>query len=424
MTFLPGVLLLLAAQSATVSSVPGDSLLAALVHEALANRPELAQARAASDADLAHAKLAGALPDPVVSLGLQNDGLQRLEVGRMETSWWSLGAAQTLPFPGKRSARARAQRLSARQSQADLERAKLSVRADVERAYVELLLVRDRLRILDRLEALWGHAEGLARTRYETGQGVQSDLLRAQLERGRLKQSRWALVAAEQGRVAALDRAAGRADGAPIATTAALPQLADPAPLDSAAAIADAEARSPELARARLERERTLVGASLARRELLPDVTLSGGVMPRGGAFETMWQAGVSMPLPLWSVARQSSVAGEARLRSDAAQGGEEAVRRLLRQRTLERRALLTARLESNRLYRSGLLVQSEANVSSVLAQYQVGRVPFANVLEALEGWLDDLQGYEESLAAAQRLDIAQRELSLESPDEMGGNAR
>jgi hypothetical protein len=48
------------------------------------------------------------------------------------------------------------------------------------------------------------------------------------------------------------------------------------------------------------------------------------------------------------------------------------------------------------------------------MAQYQVGRVPFASVLEALGGHFADLVGYYESIAAAQRLDIAQRELSLD----------
>jgi outer membrane protein TolC len=418
------VFLMLLAMPALAAPPPAvrDSVLEALVRDALAHRPELVQAQAAADAERERAKLAGALPDPVISLGLQNDGLERLEVGRMETSWWSLGAAQTLPFPGKRAARTLTLRLGAQLADTELDRARLMVRADVERAYVALLLARDQLRILDRLEVLWGQAEGLARARYESGQGAQSDILRAQLERGRLKQMRWALVATERGRVAALDRAAGRSGEPPVVTTATLPELTDPEPADSATALADAEARSPELARARLAREQSGANLALARREILPDFTVSGGVMPRGGAYEAMWQAGVSFPLPLWSAANRAHVTGEAELRGHADEGAEAAVRALLRQRIEERRALLAAQLEANRLYRSGLLVQSEATVTSVLAQYQVGSVPFATVLEALSGYYADLQGYGDSIARTHRLDIAQRELSLEAPEEMGGS--
>ena len=191
------------------SELPRDSVLVELVREALGSRPELAQATAAVRAEYARVPQAGALPDPVVSLGLQNDGFNSLQIGEMESSWWSIGATQTFPWYGKRGLRRRATTLGARQVEADLERARLTVRAEVERAYLDVLLVRDQLRILGKLEALWAQAEGLARARYETGDGAQSDILRAQLERGRLKQQRWTLVAEERRRVAVLNRTVG-----------------------------------------------------------------------------------------------------------------------------------------------------------------------------------------------------------------------
>ena len=53
--------------------------------------------------------------------------------------------------------------------------------------------------------------------------------------------------------------------------------------------------------------------------------------------------------------------------------------------------------------------------------QCQVGRGPFASGREALRGYLSDLVGYYESVAATQRSDVAQRELSL---DPVAGPAR
>lgn len=402
------------------SAMPGaaglgrDSVLAGLLREALGSRPELAQAQATLKADQARVPQARALPDPVVSLGIQNDGFKGLQIGQMETSYWSIAAAQTFPWYGKRGLRARAQSLEAKQSEADLERARLAVQAEVERGYLDLLLVRDQIRILGTLEVLWIQAEGLSRSRYETGQGAQSDVLRAQLERSRLQQQRWALVAEERRRLAVLNRSVGRPFDDPIPTAVSLGDLADPSLPDSSGAEADIEARSPELRRARLASEQSGALLSLARKDYFPDLTLAGGVMPRGGAFEPMWQAGVSLPIPLWAAGKQSQAVREYRLRGQAAQDNAETVRRFVRQRLEERRAMLTALLETNRLYRSGVLIQSEATVSSAMAQYKVGRVPFASVLEALSGYLGDLVGFYESVAATQRIDIAQRELSLD----------
>ena len=177
---------------------------------------------------------------------------------------------------------------------------------------------------------------------------------------------------------------------------------------------AEAMAGSPELRKARLGVEQAGALLSLARRDVLPDLTVTGGVMPRGGEFETMWQAGLSLPIPLWASGKQSRAVRETRLRGEAAQGGAEAIARLLRQRLEERRAVLAALLQINHLYRSGLLIQSEATVSSAMAQYQVGRLPFVSVLETLSGYLTDQVGYLESVAATQRVDIASRELSLD----------
>lgn len=413
------------------SAAPGgadfgrDSVLAGLLREALGNRPELVQAQATVKADRARVPQARALPDPVLSLGIQNDGFKRLQIGSMETSYWSVVAAQTLPWHGKRELRSRAQSLGAKQSESDLERARLSVQGEVERAYLDLLLVRDQTRILGKLEILWIQAEGLSRSRYETSEGAQSDVLRSQLERSRLQQQRWALVAEERRRLAVLNRSVGRPFDRPILTEVSLGDIADPALPDSSSAEAETQARSPELHKARLAAEQSGALVSLAKKDYFPDLTVSGGVMPRGGAFEPMWQAGVSVPLPLWAASKQSQAVSEYRLRGQAAESGVETTRRLVRQRLEERRAMLTALIETNRLYRSGVLIQSDATVSSSLAQYKVGRVPFAAVLEALTGYLADLVSFYESVAAAQRIDIAQRELSLEpvAGSALGGGA-
>ena len=403
------------------SSVPAgtvltdDPLLVGLVEEALAKRPELAQARAAIQADLERVPQASALPDPVLTTGIQNDGFSSIQIGEMETSWLIFMGSQTFPWSGKRDLRGEVSTLGVRQAEADLQRAQLFVQAEVERAYVDLLLARDQLGLLGKLEALWAQAEGIARIRYETGDGAQSDVLRAQLERSRLEQRRWALDAEERRRVAILNRLRAHPLEDAIATSRSLVDVPDPVLPDSTAAVTDAEARSPELQQSRLAIEQSGKLVDLAEKDYYPDLTVSAGVMPRWGDFETMWQAGLSLSIPIWGGSKQSHAIEENRIRGTAAQYGAESVRQLLHQRVMERRTLLAALIKTNRMYRSGLLVQSEATVTSTTAQYQVGRVTFASVLEAITGYVADLEAFYESIAAIQRVEIAQREVSLEA---------
>ncbi|HSN92594.1 MAG TPA: TolC family protein [Anaeromyxobacteraceae bacterium] len=392
---------------------PADPLLARLVEESLAARPELRQAEAAERAERERVPQAGALPDPVLSLGIQNDGFERIQIGEMESSYYQVMLSQGLPWPGKRGLRTDVARLAAGQAEAAVARARLSTEADVRRAYLDLLVARDRLSLLARLEALWQKSAGVARARYEAGEGAQSDVLRAQLELNRLRQRRWSLEAEARVGVQTLNRLRARPLDEPIPTTASVRSQGLPPVPDAEAALADALARSPELALARLGASRAEKQVALARRERFPDLSVNAGVMPRGD-LEPMWQAGVSIGLPIWSGRKQSRAVAESEARAAGDQLAADAVEQILRLRVAERRLALQALAETVRLYREGLLVQSQATADSTLAQYRVGKVTFASVLDANAGLVGDEEGYLLALADAQRIAIASAEVTLE----------
>ena len=290
----------------------------------------------------------------------------------------------------------------------------------MERAYVDLLLVRGQVALQERLEALWKEAEAMARTRYEVGSGTQADLLRAQLERTRLAQQRIALDSNERTRLQTLNRLRVHPLDEPIATPRTLAERGDPPALTPEQAVADAEQRSPDLAAAHLAVVAAERRVDVARRDRYPDLSITAGVMPRG-SLDPMWLASVGITLPIFSGSKQSRAVAESSSRRESEAHGEEATRQVLRLRAHERQTLLAAAQRTNQLYRDALLVQSRATVDSTLSQYRVGKVTFASVLEVLRGLVADEGGYLESLAQAQRLAIAQREVSLDAPATTGG---
>jgi outer membrane protein, heavy metal efflux system len=405
---------------AAAPPVRTDALVESFVSDALQRRPEIAAGLSLVDAEQQRIPQASALPDPVLSLGLQNDSFTRYSVGTMETSWYSIMATQAFPWPSKLSARSAVARVSPRIADAALQRVRLSVEAEVRRAYVELLLVRDQLELLGRIEELWKKSEALARTRYSVGEGPQSDVLRAQLELTRLQQQRLSLDASERARLAALNRARGHALDDAVATPRGLEDLGVPLLADAQSALSDAEDRSPELRAARLSSEQAGARTQLARSERLPDFSAGLGVMPRG-ALEPMWQDTVGISLPVYAAVKQNRAVAEAASRSEAAAREAQALLDVLRLRTVQRHTLLEAALKTAALYRDVLLIQSEATVTSTLAQYGTGKVPFAAVLEALGGYLADRSASLEALAQAHRVSIAQLELSLEDPSRPAG---
>ncbi len=399
-----------------------DAVLQKLLDDAAAANPEVAQARAAVEAESARIPQAGALPDPSLSLGIQNDGFRRINIGTMDTSFFSIQLTQPLYWPGKRGLREAVATLEKRRSEARLGRAVLDLEGRVRRAYLGLLLVRAQIDLLAEQEQLWLQAEQTARARYESGQVPQSDLLRAQLERARLQQRRWALDAELSTRLAEPNRLRVRPLDEPVQTSARLADTPDPADLAEAAAQQDALERSPEILLSTLGVEQAGRRLDLARKEKLPDFAVSAAIMPRGG-LEPMWQVGFSIGLPIFAGSKQNRAVDESAHRQIGEAQGAEALRQILRLRTHERLTTLLALNRTNQQYRSQILVLSAAAARSTLSQYEVGRVPFASALEALSGYISDRTSYLGSIADAQLIAIAQKEVSLDPVPSLGGGS-
>ncbi len=388
-----------------------DPLLPALIQEALHQNPELARAQALVEAERERIPQARALADPSLSLGIQNDGFKKLQIGMMESSYYQVMLTQPLYWPGKRGLRGDIATLEVEASRSVSDRTRLGLIADVKRAYYGLLLVRAQKGLLEQQTLLWRQASEITKVRYEVGQGSQADLLRAQLEQIRLRQSELALQSEERVMVATLNRLRGMPSDAAIPTSGDLAGL-HPENLPAVAWTLRAEKESPELQAARIGIRQAERSLDLAKRDRLPDFAISAGILPRGG-LDPMWQVGFSVSLPVWSRQKQQRAVSEQEIRRRASGSEAESVRNLLTQRIQERNAQLEAALETMRLYREGLLVQSEASFQASLAQYEAGRAPFLSVLEALNGWIADRGGYLQAIAQAQAIQIAQEEFNL-----------
>lgn len=400
-----------------------DAALSKLLDDATTASPEVAQAQAGVEAERARIPQAGALPDPSLTLGIQNDGFKRIEIGTAGTSYFNIMVTQPLYWPGKRGLREQVATLGSRRAEALLARVALDLEGRVRRAYLGWLLAQGQVELLAEQEMLWTQAEQTARSRYESGQAPQSDLLRAQLERARLQQRRWALDAEVAVRLADLNRLRARPLDERVPAAARLAETADPALLSESDAVRDAEARSPELLFSSLGVDQAGRRVELARKEERPDFAVTAAIMPRG-SLEPMWSLGVTVGLPIFAGRKQERAVDENQQRQIGEAQGSEALRQILRLRTHQRLSTLASLNRTNQLYRSQILVLSAATTRSTLSQYEVGRIPFAAVLEVLSGYVSDRASFLGSLADAQLIAIAEQEVSLEPvPSASGGGS-
>lgn len=383
-----------------------------LVEEALVANPDVRSARAVADAAAARVEPAGALPDPMLSLDYENDGVSP-SLGTMEMTRLELMVQQPLPFPGKRRLARDVARKDAERAGTVPQRAALSIAASVRRGYADLLEAREGLRLVDEQAATWKQIEEVTRTRYAAGLASQQDVLRAQSERTRLLQQRRREEAAEQTSLSAMRELLFRPADAPVPTEERLtPGRLVPVPSNSET-IARALDKTPELKEIALTKERSDLSADLARRNLRPDFVASASYMNRGG-LPLMWSAGLAVSIPLWAGKKQRPLIVEAENLVSAAVAAQESLRRRIVAVAEERLIRLDRLVQEARLDAEGVLVQDQLSVDAALSSYRTGTVPFVTVLEALGTYFGDRRAAIGRLADLIRARADLEELSLD----------
>lgn len=417
------VLLALPAGAAGASPPAGTDSAApveALVAEALEKSPALAAALSEVAAARERVAPAGTLPDPMLSLGYENDGTS-FSLGEEPMTRLSFMAEQQIPWPGKLRAASKLAVADVEVVEARLARIRLSVEAAVRRAAARLLEARE-LEVVTRDQGkTWERIEAVARNRYAAGLGTQQDVLRAQAERTRLLQQARRDEAAGRVALAELRRLLLREPHEPVLLAGS---LADALPVvpEAGAERARAEEESPELALVRRVAARETLAIDLAKRDRSPDLVASAGYMNRG-SLPLMWSVGLGVSVPVFSSRRQEPRVREAEARLAAAKAAESDVRSLLLARTEERLALLDQLAEEVRLDRESLLVQDRLAVEAALASYGTGTVPFVTVLEAIGTEFSDRRAALARLAGFRTAQADLLELSLEGAAAMTPSA-
>ena len=405
----------LVALAQTPSPVPHPEL-DKLIQEALDRHPDLARARAQTRMAAAQEGQARALPDPELSLGVERTMAGEVTVpdnmggmplmGRLEPmTQQSLMLSQSLPWPGKREARAREAKAQAGAAGAEVERLRLEVIQQVKGAWLEAQALRARLDLLAREDRVLAEAEALAQSHYAHGQGSQAEALQATLERSRLAQRKVALEAELETARWTLNRLAGRNLDTP------LPELGELSALPAALEVpSDLETRSPEVQAARARQGAAAAGMELARLERRPDVRVGAGVM-RGSMGPLGWKAEVGLALPFGR--RPAAMAAQRSAEGQGAEAELRGLRSLLALRLRERATRFEALRTTLALFETRILPQDEALVETAQAQVEAGRGALGPLLDALRARLRDRSEALDLRVQALQLVQAQEALSL-----------
>jgi cobalt-zinc-cadmium efflux system outer membrane protein len=286
---------MLAAQSPSTLSL-NDAMARAIE----ANRTLLA-ARMARAIDVAGIQAARQRPNPEVSF--ENE---------RETPHWAFTGTVPLETSGKRQRRIDVANATLAVTEAETARITADVRADVRRAYYQVVGAVRRVAIAQELEAIQSRARDAAQDRFQTGAAPRLEPLQASLA-----------LAQAQNEVAA---ARGELNAARADLNALLAY-----PLDAAPTLADtlltgqlptAEAATQQVQAAnaelqvlqrRIDEERARVALAKAMRRPDPSVTATL-TYDAPGEFVYGWRAGAAVALPIFTTGRPEIAVAEATL--------------------------------------------------------------------------------------------------------------
>ncbi len=271
-----------------------------LVAQALEHAPAVAALAARVQQAREMVRPAGALPNPMVELMIQDVGFPRWTVGTEEMSMAGPQLTQGIPFPGKRGERRRAAKAELAVKADELELLRREVTRDIRSLYARLYALDQERQALASGRELLEMLAATVRERYGVGLAEQEAAVKAQLAVSRLEERQDDLTAERAGLAAAVNRLLDRPGDAALGRVASLPEPQFPAPpwepvvLQNSAGIAVRRA-AVEAAERKLK---------VARMELRPDLVAGAGVGFRGGR-DPVATFRLGVELPLWAAGNQ-----------------------------------------------------------------------------------------------------------------------
>ncbi len=365
--------------TASLSGEPVDRL----VREVLQKNPSLAAARLKWEALREHPKVAGSLPDPMLSYGYFFDNVET----RVGAQNQRVGASQKIPFPGKLSL---ASRKAAREAVIAAWEYQALARDLILRsktAYYDFYQVERSREILNAELSLLGNVLKTSQARYEAGEGQQPDVLRAQLTTSEIQKRLLDLTQQREAVLARLNALRNAAQNTPLVVSE---ELVSPSLPDRSRAMAIALQYRQELQQAGVAIERDRLGLSLARMDRLPDVTLGVDytqvnrnifLNPPDNGHDALMGT-VSVNVPIW-FGKLKAEEREARKRLEQSRAMADDVRNNVQADV--QAAWFRAQLSHDQLllYRQTLLPQAEQSFAATRAGYESARVNFIDLLDS-----------------------------------------
>ncbi len=389
-----GSLLVLALGSGNASGqapLPGNSL-HSLLNYAREHNPEFAAMRLDAEAVSQRVEPAGALPDPMLRIELENINNYTVDMNNQSSTTpasilparvgeTKYSVIQALPFWGKRDLKREVAEAEAEFANSGAAKTWSELAAKIKAAYAQYYYVAGNIALTSELLDLMTQLEAVARSRYSSGLALQQDVIRAQIDQTGMRGELIGLNNEKRQLQARLNALLARKATAPLAEPQALRPLPLPAALDYSALEPRVLERNPQLQGDNARLRGADKSRELTYRNRYPDFSVGVTPVQMGNRVES-WNLMLEMNIPLQQGSRRAQER-EAEAMLSAAQARQQATANQLLADLSENLAGIEAARQMEQLIKASYLPQAEAGFQSALAAYENGRADFATLLDA-----------------------------------------
>ncbi len=366
------------------------------IREALANNPAIAAAAHSVAAERRRVPQAKALPDPTVSVGWMGN-IRPFSVQTNDpSSYRSVGAMQTIPYPGKRKLRGEIASKEADAANWDLEAVRRRITADVKAAYYDYFYFDRALQVTQRNKDLLQKLSDITQARYRVGKGIQQDILKSQVEISLLLQKQTLLEQQRATAQARLNSLMGRSPEASLGPPADIQAAGLAYTLDQL--YASARQNDTGVQREQQMVQRNQLAVNLAQKDYRPDLSV-GYMYEQRPLMPDMHGITFSVSIPVFYKSKQREAVREATEQALSAERSRDSRFNELYFELKEQYLAAKASEQLLNLYSQAVVPQASLTLESSMSAYEVGNVDFTTVLGNFGNVLDYETNYYRELA-------------------------
>jgi outer membrane protein TolC len=380
-----------------------------LVQEAEQKNPQIVASFHAWQASRNVPKQVSALPETQLFVQQFAVGSPRPFAGfsNSDFAYIGFGASQDLPYPGKRPLRAQVAQHEADSMEAQTDSVRRTVLSNLKMVYFRLAYIQQTLGVLEKSDELLNQVQQAAEARYRVGQGNQQDVLKAQLQHTKILQE----IAHHHEQEGMLEAQIKQLLGRPQESADIVTEMlaARTLPYSAADLLEKAREQNPDVRSKQASIQAQTTQVELAHKNFRPDLNVAYMYQHTGSQARDYYMATFGIRLP--NRGRQKAELAEAEQKQEQARRELDSESQRVLSEVQQQYVQAKASEERLKIYKEGLVPQSEATFRSALAAYQSNRQDFESLLSAFLDVLNvdleyrsELSGHESAIAELESL--------------------